>query len=110
MTEAHQFATLERVLSRLMLAGVLTSAVCLLAGLAVFLLGGSGRLATLILTAGLFVLMGTPVESIIDQAKTRGTDLILMGSRGRQGIRRLVLGSVTHAVLHSASGPILVFN
>ena len=64
MTEAHQFATLERVLSRLMLAGVLTSAVCLLAGLAVFLLGGSGRLATLILTAGLFVLMGTPVMRV----------------------------------------------
>ena len=61
-------------------------------------------------TARSHVLMGTPVESIIDQAKTRGTDLILMGSRGRQGIRRLVLGSVTHAVLHSASGPILVFN
>ena len=56
------------------------------------------------------VLMGTPVESILDQAKARGADLILMGSRGRQGIRRLMLGSVTHAVLHSASGPILVFN
>jgi uncharacterized membrane protein len=64
VTETHQFATLERVLSRLMLAGVLTSAACLLAGLAVFLLGGSAGLTTLILTVGLFVLMGTPVMRV----------------------------------------------
>ena len=56
------------------------------------------------------VLIGTPVESILDQAKSREVDLILMGSRGRQGIRRLVLGSVSHAVLHQAACPVLVFN
>ena len=56
------------------------------------------------------VLIGTPVESILDQAKAQRVDLILMGSRGRHGIRRLVLGSVSHAVLHSAPCPVLVFN
>jgi nucleotide-binding universal stress UspA family protein len=56
------------------------------------------------------VLIGTPVESILDQARQRNTDLILMGSRGRHGLSRLVLGSVSHAVLHSAPCPILVFN
>jgi nucleotide-binding universal stress UspA family protein len=55
-------------------------------------------------------LIGTPVESILDQAKGQEVDLILMGSRGRHGIRRLVLGSVSHAVLHHAPCPILVFN
>jgi nucleotide-binding universal stress UspA family protein len=56
------------------------------------------------------VVIGTPVESILDQAKAQRADLILMGSRGRKGIGRLVLGSVSHAVLHSAPCPILVFN
>jgi nucleotide-binding universal stress UspA family protein len=56
------------------------------------------------------VLIGTPVESILDQAHRQKADLILMGSRGRQGVLRLVLGSVSHAVLHSAPCPILVFN
>jgi nucleotide-binding universal stress UspA family protein len=56
------------------------------------------------------VLMGTAVGSILDQARERHVDLILMGSRGRHGLSRLVLGSVSHAVLHSAPCPILVFN
>jgi nucleotide-binding universal stress UspA family protein len=56
------------------------------------------------------VLTGTPVESILDQARAQRVDLILMGSRGRQGLRRLVLGSVAHAVLHSTPCPVLVFN
>jgi nucleotide-binding universal stress UspA family protein len=56
------------------------------------------------------VLIGTPVESILDQAKGQEADLILMGSRGRHGVRRLVLGSVSHAVLHHTPCPVLVFN
>lgn len=56
------------------------------------------------------VLIGTPIESILEQAQGQRADLILMGSRGRQGAVRLVLGSVSHAVLHSAPCPILVFN
>jgi nucleotide-binding universal stress UspA family protein len=56
------------------------------------------------------VLMGTPIESILEQAQGQRADLILMGSRGRRGVLRLVLGSVSHAVLHSAPCPILVFN
>ena len=56
------------------------------------------------------VLIGTPTEAILEQAQGQRADLILMGSRGRQGVLRLVLGSVSHAVLHSAPCPILVFN
>jgi nucleotide-binding universal stress UspA family protein len=61
-------------------------------------------------TAKTHVVIGTPVESILEEAKKRQADLILMGSRGRQGVRRLVLGSVSHAVLHHPPCPILVFN
>ena len=56
------------------------------------------------------VLTGAPVESILDRAHRLKADLILMGSRGRHGVLRLVLGSVSHAVLHHARCPVLVFN
>ena len=56
------------------------------------------------------VLIGTPTEAILEQAQGQRVDLILMGSRGRHGVVRLMLGSVSHAVLHSAPCPILVFN
>ncbi len=56
------------------------------------------------------VLIGAPVESILDQAHQQKPDLILMGSRGRKGVSRLVLGSVSHAVLHQTPCPVLVFN
>jgi nucleotide-binding universal stress UspA family protein len=55
------------------------------------------------------VLIGTPVESILDQAHRQKANVILMGSRGRHGIVRLMLGSVSHAVLHSAPCPVFVF-
>lgn len=75
-----------------------------------FLQSAAHQLQRLGYSARTQVLMGTPVESILEQAKTQRVDLILMGSRGRQGLRRLVLGSVSHAVLHSAPCPVLVFN
>src|SRR4249919_1977869 len=40
-----------------------------------------------------------PYEGIIETAKTRGCDLIVMGSHGRSGMKAMVLGSVTNKVL-----------
>ena len=54
-------------------------------------------------------LLGTPPTMILQQATTLRSDLILMGTRGRQGITRFVLGSVSHAVLHKAPCPVLTF-
>jgi nucleotide-binding universal stress UspA family protein len=53
--------------------------------------------------------LGTPVTMIFQEAEKVQPDLIMMGSRGRQGLTRFVLGSVSHAVLHHASCPVLVF-
>ena len=53
--------------------------------------------------------LGTPVEGILREAKAANVDLILLGSRGRHGLMRLVLGSVSHAILHQAAYPLLIF-
>ncbi len=55
-------------------------------------------------------LVGIPSTIILQQATTLRSDLILMGTRGRQGITRFVLGSVSHAVVHKAPCPVLAFH
>jgi len=55
-------------------------------------------------------LLGTPSTMILQQATTLRSELILMGTRGRQGITRFVLGSVSHAVLHKTPCPVLAFH
>jgi nucleotide-binding universal stress UspA family protein len=52
---------------------------------------------------------GTPSAMILQEATTRCSDLILMGTRGREGITRVVLGSVSHEVLHKMPCPVLAF-
>src|SRR5262245_42993955 len=49
-----------------------------------------------------------PATAIIETAKSRGCDLIVMASHGRRGLRKLLLGSQTSEVLVSASVPVLV--
>jgi nucleotide-binding universal stress UspA family protein len=55
-------------------------------------------------------LVGIPSTIILQQATTLRSDLILMGTRGRQGIARFVLGSASHAVLHQMPCPVLAFH
>lgn len=50
---------------------------------------------------------GDPVAEILDTAGDTGCDLIVMGSHGRSGLGRLVLGSVAEAVLRKAPCPVL---
>ncbi len=49
-----------------------------------------------------------PGAVIVDFAKQRGLDLIVMGSHGRTGIGRLLLGSVAEQVIGQAGCPVLV--
>ena len=46
--------------------------------------------------------------AIIETAKSRGCDLIVMASHGRRGLRKLLLGSQTSEVLVDGSVPVLV--
>jgi nucleotide-binding universal stress UspA family protein len=54
--------------------------------------------------------IGTPSAMILEEATNLRSDLILMGTSGRQGITRFVLGSVSHAVLHQMPCPVLAFH
>ncbi len=51
---------------------------------------------------------GGPSDAILSLAKSSAIDLIVMGTHGRRGFDRLMLGSVTEAVLHKAECPVLV--
>jgi nucleotide-binding universal stress UspA family protein len=50
---------------------------------------------------------GNVVQEILAQAKTSRPDLVVIGSHGRGGIQRLVLGSVAEKVLRLATCPVL---
>lgn len=49
-----------------------------------------------------------PAEAILEAAKSRNCDLIVMGSHGRRGIGRLMLGSKTWEVVAHGHVPVLV--
>jgi len=51
---------------------------------------------------------GPAVEAIVEAARYRHADLIVMSSHGRSGLGRLVLGSIAESVLRSTSVPILL--
>jgi len=49
-----------------------------------------------------------PATAIIETARSRGCDLIVMGSHGRRGLKKLWLGSQTSEVLADGSVPVMV--
>ncbi|EMA01092.1 Nucleotide-binding universal stress protein, UspA family [Haloarcula vallismortis] len=50
---------------------------------------------------------GSPSRKIVDYASQHGCDLIVMGTHGRGGIDRLLLGSVAERVVRSAHIPVV---
>jgi len=54
------------------------------------------------------VRVGRPDEEIIACVKEHGADLIVMGSHGRTGLERLLLGSVSERVIGQSEYPIMV--
>ncbi|MFP4229272.1 MAG: universal stress protein [Salinivenus sp.] len=50
---------------------------------------------------------GTPYKVILDYAETHDIDLILMGTHGRTGFERYLIGSVTEKVVRMSDVPVL---
>ncbi len=51
---------------------------------------------------------GDPVESIVARASDSDIELVIMGTHGRTGLERFVLGSVAERVLRRAPCPVMV--
>ena len=51
---------------------------------------------------------GHPVETIVDAADKMDADVIIIGTHGRTGVKRALLGSVAERVARHASRPVLI--
>ena len=66
------------------------------------------NLPTNILVPTDFILRtGDPRDMILQTAKEIHADLIVIGTHGRRGISRFLLGSVAEAIVRSAPCPVL---
>jgi nucleotide-binding universal stress UspA family protein len=60
------------------------------------------------ITARVEVLAGNPAEEILKYSQKNDIDLIIMSTRGRSGISRLVFGSVAEKVIRGSTIPVLI--
>lgn len=51
---------------------------------------------------------GHPSTEIVKEAERFGADLLVLGTHGRTGLDRVLLGSVAHQVVQKSSCPVLV--
>lgn len=54
------------------------------------------------------IVYGSPVEQVLAIAKKKKASLIVIGARGKGRVAELFLGSVSNAVLHKSSIPVLL--
>jgi nucleotide-binding universal stress UspA family protein len=99
--EPHIYATLDMGPVPIPSADELTrSAEKRMSGFAQSTLAGLGDVKTV-------VLMGRPSEEVVRYARDRDAKLIIMTTHGYSGVKHMLLGSTTEAVLRHASCPVL---
>ena len=54
------------------------------------------------------VVRGAAAQTIVDTARSKGVDLIVMGTHGRTGLQHLLIGSVAERVVRLAPCPVMV--
>ena len=54
------------------------------------------------------VIDGSPADAILALAQEKGSDLIVVGTHGRRGLRRWFLGSVAEAIMRRSTVPVVV--
>jgi len=60
------------------------------------------------LKASSILVEGQPHDQIVRHAESLGADIIIMGSKGRRGANRILIGSVAERVIEYAPCPVLV--
>ncbi len=55
------------------------------------------------------LITGHPAHAIVQLAESEDVDLIVMGTHGRSGLSRLLMGSVTENVMRKAPCPMLTY-
>ncbi len=55
-----------------------------------------------------FVPVGDPVQSITEAARSWPAELVVIGSHGRDGVDRVLLGSLAEGVARHAACPVLI--
>lgn len=55
------------------------------------------------------LIVGEPASEIVRLAEQDGVDLIVMGTHGRTGLKRMLMGSVAEAVVRRATCPVFTF-
>lgn len=68
----------------------------------------TARYRTLSTFGGARTRLGDPTATIVREARALPADLIVMGTHGRGGFKRFLLGSVAEALLRTAPCPVLV--
>lgn len=53
-------------------------------------------------------LSGSAAESVVDFAEAENADLIVVGSKGRGAVSRVLVGSTTDRIVHISKRPVLV--
>lgn len=53
-------------------------------------------------------LTGSPAERLADLADSLSVDLVVVGSKGRNAVSRVLIGSVTDRLVHICKRPVLV--
>ena len=52
-------------------------------------------------------IVGSPADELVNYAKDNAIDLVVMGTHGRTGLNRLLMGSVAEGVVRRAPCPVL---
>ncbi len=70
---------------------------------------GARRLAEAGLNTRALVLQGDPRETLVETARTEHADMVVVGSHGRTGLEKLLMGSVaSHVVTHAPCSVMVV--
>ncbi|MBC8353187.1 MAG: universal stress protein [Planctomycetes bacterium] len=55
------------------------------------------------------LITGDPAHAIVRLAKDEAVDMIVMGTHGRSGLSRMLMGSVAEAIVRRAECPVLTY-